>query len=240
MTAEAVSARNNAVQSTVMEICTNPQLRKQYRQKPDEVLDQRLKDLATPADRAQAKAEIKQRINEIEEVFPGLTREEARRLLVGSLDLPRWSFTIFTILNICLFGVGIGLLVAAAVVGLVKGEEQITAMFGAGGLATILGVFIADPIKKIGNSAADQSQLRTVVFGFWVQLANWRTELLAPADQLDFNTIKDVNEEVQRAMQQAVRLLERYAEDHGKPAATQATQPANDEVDGRKKEPAIV
>jgi hypothetical protein len=133
-------------------------------------------------------------------------------MLISSLDFPKSSFTIFTWLNVVLFGVGIGLLVLAAVVGLFKGQEQFTVMFGAGGLATTLGLFFIDPLKRISNAASDQSQLRTVVFGFWTQLANWRTEVLAPNDSHDFDTIHKVNAEVQKTMDHAAALLQKYVE----------------------------
>ncbi|MBM3925518.1 MAG: hypothetical protein FJ320_05955 [SAR202 cluster bacterium] len=203
--------RQMRVQSTVGDILTNKSLRQEYREDPNKILDELLKDLPK-AEQEQAKAEVKRKVQEVEEVFPGLSREEAKVMLLSSLDLPKSSFTIFTWLNVSLFGVGIGLLVLAAVVGLFKGQEQFTAMFGAGGLATTLGLFFIDPLKRISNAASDQSQLRTVVFGFWTQLANWRTEVLAPNDSHDFDTIKKVNAEVQKTMDHAAALLQKYVE----------------------------
>jgi hypothetical protein len=199
------------VQATVADILTNPTIRKRYKENPDEVLSEKLTGLSAQ-EQDQAKAEVRLKVREVEEVFPGLSREEAKQLLISSLELPRSSFAIFTWLNVVLFGVGIGLLVAGAVVGILKGEEIFTAMFGAGGLATTLGFFLVNPLKRISNAAADQSQLRTVVFGFWAQLANWRTELLAPAQSLDYDTIRKVNLEVQKTMEHAAGLLQKYVE----------------------------
>jgi hypothetical protein len=51
-----------------------------------------------------------------------------------------------------------------------------------------------------------------VVFGFWVQLANWRTEVLEPNKKLDEAVVRKVNEDVRKAMEHAVKTLQRYAE----------------------------
>ena len=205
----------SAAQAVVGDILTSRGLLKSYRRNPDKTIDESLGRLGVTDKTllADARATARRRMEEeTDKVFPGLSREEAKNMLLGSLGVPERSYAIFTLLNGILFAVGLALLVAAAVIGFVKEKEQFTVMFGTGGFGIIVYMFVTNPLKRIANAASDQSQIRTVVFGFWVQLANWRTDLLGPADSLDYETLRRVNSEIQKSMEHGVKTLQRYAE----------------------------
>jgi len=199
------------VQAAVTDIFHQKKGTTRFWQQSDKILEEKVKDL--PADkRAGVKARIRQQVAELDEVLPGINREEARSILYSSLQTPRVYFAIFTWLNVALFIVGLGLLIAAAVVGLIREAEQFTIIFGAGGLAAVIPFFISNPLKRISNAASDQSQLRTVVFGFWSQLANLRKAVQSYGSNPTPANIKVINTEIQAAMKQSSELLQKYVE----------------------------
>lgn len=192
-------------------ILTDQKLIRRFRQRPELVLDEKVKDIPSEK-RALVREEIKQLVMEADQVLPGLDRDEARDMLYSSLQTPRVTFAIFTWLNVALFVVGIGLFILAAIAGFVRKEEQFSIIFGAGGIASLLPLFLTNPLKRISNAASDQSQLRTVIFGYWSQLANLRTQIMPPAPHPDLATVKDVNAELQKAMANATAQLQKYVE----------------------------
>jgi hypothetical protein len=199
------------VNASAKDILGDQQLLNRFRRKPDLVLDEKLKDIPSE-NRVVVKAEIKQMVTEVDQVLPGFNRDEGRDILNASLQTARVTFSIFTWLNVALFTVGIGLFVLAAVAGFVNKEEQFSIIFGASGIASLLPFFITNPLKRISNAASDQSQLRTVLFGYWSQMANLRTQILPPVQQPDLATIKDLNSELRKAMEQAIEQLQKYVE----------------------------
>jgi hypothetical protein len=207
----AETLANQAAQNVI----ANPEHLRNFRRKPDIVIDKYFTDLklknVTPEEKDELKVKAKQKIIEWDQVLPGLNVEEAKRLLLSSIESTSRSFSIFTWLNVTLFGVGIALFILAAVLGVVREQAQFSIIFGSGGVVSLLPFFISNPLKRISNSASDQSQIKTVIMGYWSQLANCRRQIIAQ-DNPGITLVKDCNLEIQNAMKQSAELLQKYAE----------------------------
>lgn len=204
---DSESQANMAIQ----QIFHNPRMLKKFRQSPDVVLDDNLLKDIPESERASLKAKIIQKAVEWDQVLPGLSVEDAKKMLVSSLESTSFTFSLFTWLNVALFAVGIGLFILAAISGLVREEEQFSIIFGAGGVIALLPFFITNPLKRISNAASDRSQIRTVILGYWSQLANLRNlinEQKSPSQSM----VTELNTELQNAMTHATALLQKYAE----------------------------
>lgn len=199
------------VNAAAREILVNQKQLRKFRKGPELILEDKVKDIPQ-ANRSIVKAEIRQRVQEADQVLPGLNSDEAKEMLNASLKTPAMTFKIFTWLNVLLFGVGIGLFVLAAIFGFIREEEQFSIIFGASGFASLIPLFITNPLKRVSNAASDQSQLRIVIFGYWSQLANLRTQIMPPMQTPDLATVKDLNAELQKAMGNATAQLQKYVE----------------------------
>lgn len=214
-----------AAELTAQRILRQPKELKEYNQNPEKVIERHLRGFGLTADELAVATPLAQReIEETKEVLPGLTREEARSMLLGSLGAPKSAFAIYTWLNLVLFATGVAL-VAVGVGFAIKGENTLlTGMVGGSGIFTAgASTFLRDPLKRIANSASDHSQIRTVVLSFWVQVANWRTEVLEP-NVVDEDVVLKVNADIREATDHAVTTLQRYAENKDDETSRQVTE----------------
>jgi uncharacterized protein YihD (DUF1040 family) len=224
------------VNNTAQDILNDSKLLNKFRKESEQVLDDTMQSISQEIsslelNQAAIKSQIKKKVAEEDEMVPGLNKDEARDWLSASLRYPALSFKIYTWLNVALFAVGIILFVLAAIAGLVRGEEQFSIIFGASGIASIIPIFVTNPLKRVSNAASDQSQLRIVIFSYWWQLWNLRTTVSKENSQIA--TANALNARIQTIMDHAVEMLQKHVEKEEKPLPTDEQTGASGKKPGK-------
>lgn len=102
----------------------------------------------------------------------GATEEQVNELVFGTLRDVQRSFYLTMVLARWLFGVGLTMTVAAFVTGLwFSGKETISALFGAGGLLTLISYVVMNPMDRIRNAAANLVQIQIAYVAYYKQLS---------------------------------------------------------------------
>jgi hypothetical protein len=201
----------------VQNLLFDEKARTKFQLKPDVVLDEKIDAIEelqkmNPEEKTSLKEQVKSGFMEEYFILPGLNVDEAKNMLLSTINSARHTYSMYKWLNIALFIVGIGLFITAAISGLVTGEEKFSIIFGAGGVLALLPMFLTNPLKRISNSASDLSQIRIVIMGYWAQLNNLYEQVKKQRGKTDFTMLKNLNEEYQKAITHATQTLQANAE----------------------------
>jgi hypothetical protein len=153
---------------------------------------------------------------------PGTEQAKVEQLVFGTIEDIRKSFNLTLKLSQLLFYAGVALLVASFVVAVWKDSQTIVAaVFGAGGVASLISSTLMNPLDRIRNAGANLVQLQMVYLAYYKHLymLGGARELPASAD-----TSRDAKElrEATAAMVSTIQGM--FAQP---PETTHVTSPAN-------------
>jgi hypothetical protein len=125
-----------------------------------------------------------------------------RQFFDQAIRNPQTSFAVTILMTSIIFIIGLAFTIVGIVVGLGGDKEQLGAVLVASGMIGTLGALFAIARRGVDNANANHAQIRLILAGFASELGHLRA--------LDLQTVTDVaevNDKIQAAMDQAVRLI---------------------------------
>jgi hypothetical protein len=125
-----------------------------------------------------------------------------RQFFEQAIRNPQTSFAVTILMTSIVFITGLTFTIAGIVVGLGGDKELLGAVLVGSGMVGTLGALFAIARRGVDNANANHAQIRLILAGFASELGHLRA--------LDLQTVSDVaevNEKIQAALDQAVRLI---------------------------------
>jgi hypothetical protein len=125
-----------------------------------------------------------------------------RQFFDQAIRNPQTSFAVTILMTSIIFITGLTFTIVGIVVGLDRDKEVLGAVLVASGIIGTLGALFAIARKGVDNANANHAQIRLILAGFASELGHLRA--------LDLQTVAEVaevNEKIQAALDQAVRLI---------------------------------
>jgi ABC-type multidrug transport system fused ATPase/permease subunit len=129
-----------------------------------------------------------------------------------SIDSSKHTFARISMMSYVIFGVGISLFVAAAVLGLVQGKEVFSIAFGTFGVATFVSFFIFSPMRNVQVALSNLLQAEIAFMNFWDQLHFWAPFGISQ----DINKKKEASSRLQQVTKEIMDMLEKNIEGNTK------------------------
>ncbi len=195
-------------------ITHNPTLRAEYFMKPDKIMDRAIRQYrpkgrqeGPPLKRQELRAQLGDQIEKIINKDTRLVsaREsyfERRAFLAEALSNPQLTFQAILGLSIAAFFLG-GIFLIVAVVAALRGEAEISGLFGAGSIVSILGTTLTLSRDSIRQANADNTQIRLILTDFATELTHFRAIRIR-----NFEEAKQRNHEIRTAVAASVMRLQ--------------------------------
>jgi hypothetical protein len=125
-----------------------------------------------------------------------------RQFFDQAIRNPQTSFAVTVLMTCIVFITGLSFAIAGIFVGLGGDKELLGAVLVASGVIGTIGALFAIARRGVDNANANHAQIRLILAGFASELGHLRA--------LDLQTVTDVaevNDKIQTAMDQAVRLI---------------------------------
>lgn len=115
------------------------------------------------------------------------------------------------------FCIGVLLVVIAVAQIILKGDFIFGAISSAGGMATVLGTLLYDPMKRAQKSVGDLVQVQVAFLSFNSKVTIWieyvKAKIAAKDAKLQQAIVEKINEDIETAAKNALQQIQRYCKD---------------------------
>jgi hypothetical protein len=146
---------------------------------------------------------------------------------IGSATL---TFKTISLMNVILFGVGIGLFLFAALYAVISSEKIYSLVFGGLGTVTFISLFILTPMEKSQNALSNLVQVEISFMNYFEQMSFWENFALTPQGNPPAPSpanIEKASDMLQKRSMETIDLLQKYVESDSKPPSEKRANPIN-------------
>ena len=137
------------------------------------------------------------------------------KILRDTLDNAKKTYSLINFMNSVMFGLGILLFIASALMGAIASKTVAAALLGGLGAATFIAMFILGPIKRSQSALSNLVQVEISFMNFFDQITYWSNYALtsdgvAPPPILE--RVERASETLQKRSEETIKLLQEHVE----------------------------
>ncbi|MGQ0536963.1 MAG: hypothetical protein ACT4PT_12940 [Methanobacteriota archaeon] len=146
--------------------------------------------------------------------------EASVRVVKDTFNKASGTYRTIMMMNMVMFGTGIGLFLFAALYGVFASEKEYSLIFGGLGAATFVALFMLGPIDKVQRALSNLVQVEIAFMNHFDQMTFWEGYANFPhgnPPRPDPAAIEKASEMLQKRSRETVDLLQVYVEGNGTP-----------------------
>ncbi len=141
-----------------------------------------------------------------------------------TITTARRSYLTVTLMNLVMFGVGIGLFVASAIHAAISANTTSSLLLAGIGAINFVTLFLSEPIRRTQGALSNLVQVQMAFMNYFEQLSIWDAYAIIPAAGSQQapgmgggtpspERMREASEGLQRRTQETMQLLQRYVEE---------------------------